>query len=102
MHFPADPALNVLCHLPDFGQIGGVGRNIALALPIRSGHLNIRNGVIKNMWGLGTEIATANSARIEPTLSASCAGLLTRASISLQKHGLPAKPGNDDRGSIWA
>lgn len=37
MHCAADPALNVLCRLPDFGQIGGVGRNIALALLVRSG-----------------------------------------------------------------
>jgi hypothetical protein len=39
MHFAADPALNVLCHLPDFGQIDGVGRNITLALLVGSGAL---------------------------------------------------------------
>jgi hypothetical protein len=37
MHAPTNPALNVLCYFPDLGQIGSVGRNIALGLLIRSG-----------------------------------------------------------------
>ena len=37
VHFPTDPALNVLCYLPDLGQIGRVRRNIAFALLLRSG-----------------------------------------------------------------
>ena len=59
MNFPTDLTPNGLRHLPDFGQVGGVCRNIALALLSRSGTSKHEQRCHQKYMVVGAEIASA-------------------------------------------